>query len=224
MTDIKPYGSNALLINFEQKINDEIHYLVQSYFNAINQFDEVIYQIPAYCSITIVFNQQLTDFNNLKSKIEKLIIKPDYIKPNSKIIEIPVCYEQEYAPDLEFLSEEIHLSPEKIISLHTSETYNVYMMGFLPGFPYLGQLPQKLECKRKSSPRMIVKAGSVAIAGNQTGIYPIDSPGGWQLIGQTPLKIFDALKVNSFLLKMGDKVKFKSISAETFKTLQEDVK
>jgi inhibitor of KinA len=222
MINILPYGKSALLINFEQKIDAEIHTLVKAYFNSISDFDEISYQIPAYCSITVVFNSSKTDFESLKSKIEKLKIKPDKINSDSEIIEIPVCYEMEYAPDLVSLSKEINLSPEEIISLHTSKTYDVYMMGFLPGFPYLGQLAEKLECKRKSTPRKRVKAGSVAIAGKQTGIYPTDAPGGWQLIGQTPLKIFDASKENAFMIKMGDKIKFKSISAENFKTLQEN--
>lgn len=224
MIKIIPYGDNALLINFEQKIDVQIHQLVKAYFNTINQFEEVNYQIPAYCSVTVVFDQHLTDFDRIKFKIEKLEIKADKVDSETKIIEIPVCYEPEYAPDLESLSKELNLSQEKIIALHTSETYDVYMMGFLPGFPYLGQLPKKLECKRKSTPRKQVKQGSVAIAGNQTGIYPTDAPGGWQLIGQTPLKIFNPQNENAFLIKMGDKVKFKSISAETFKTLQQNGK
>jgi inhibitor of KinA len=224
MIDIKPYGNSALLINFEQRINAEIHDLVKGYFNTISKLDEVIYQIPAYCSITVVFDEQKSDFESLKSKIEKLEIESNKKNTETQEIEIPVCYEPEYAPDLESLSKEINLSPKEIISLHTSETYDVYMMGFLPGFPYLGQLPKALECKRKSTPRKQVKAGSVGIAGNQTGIYPTDAPGGWQLIGQTPLKIFNALKENAFLIKMGDKIKFKSISAGTFKSLHQNDK
>ncbi|HET8858805.1 5-oxoprolinase subunit PxpB [Marivirga sp.] len=224
MIGIKLYGNNALLINFEQKIDAEIHEIVKAYYDKISGFGEVIYQIPAYCSITVVFDKVITDFENLKSKIEKLKITTDKTKSDAKVIEIPVCYDSEYAPDMESLSKEIKLSPEKIISMHTSGTYDVYMMGFLPGFPYLGQLPEELECKRKATPRKQVAAGSVAIAGKQTGIYPTDAPGGWQLIGQTPLKIFNPLSDDAFLIKMGDKVKFKSISAETFKTLQKNGK
>lgn len=160
----------------------------------------------------------------MKSKIENTTIQSGTIEQNIAPIEIPVCYESEFAPDLESLAKDIDLSPDQIISLHTSTTYDVFMMGFLPGFPYLGQLPAQLECKRKAVPRKLVSAGSVGIAGKQTGIYPLDAPGGWQLIGQTPLKIFDALAEESFLMKMGDKVKFKSISAETFNKIQKDGK
>lgn len=224
MMNIQAYGDSALLINFEQKIDTEIHNLVKGYFNPIRDIEGVLYQIPAYCSITVVFNKEITDYDSLKSQIEKLEIKPNNTNSNIKIIEIPVCYESEFAPDIDSLAREINLAPEEIISLHTSQTYDVFMMGFLPGFPYLGQLPKALECKRKSTPRKQVKAGSVAIAGKQTGIYPTDAPGGWQLIGQTPIKIFDALAEDGFLIKMGDKVKFNSISAETYKTIQRNGK
>jgi len=224
MMNIQAYGDSALLINFEQKINVKIHNLVKSYFNSIKDIEGISYQIPAYCSITVVFDKEITDYESLKSKIEKLEIKPNIATTNDKVIEIPVCYEPEFAPDLESLAREIDLTSDEIISLHTSQTYDVFMIGFLPGFPYLGQLPKALECKRKSTPRMEVKAGSVAIAGKQTGIYPTNAPGGWQLIGQTPLKIFDALTEDGFLIKMGDKIKFKSISAKTFKTIQRNGK
>ncbi len=224
MMNIQAYGDSALLINFEQKIDVKIHNLVKSYFNSIKDIEGISYQIPAYCSITVVFDKEITDYESLKSKIEKLEIEPNTATTNDKVIEIPVCYDPEFAPDLESLASEIDLTSDEIISLHTSQTYDVFMIGFLPGFPYLGQLPKALECKRKSTPRMEVKAGSVAIAGKQTGIYPTNAPGGWQLIGQTPLKIFDALTEDGFLIKMGDKIKFKSISAKTFKTIQRNDK
>ncbi|SMG14851.1 sensor histidine kinase inhibitor, KipI family [Marivirga sericea] len=223
MMKIRPYGSHALLINFEQKIDLEIHHLVKGYFNAISEFEEVSYQIPAYCSITVVFDKKTTDYEHLKSKIELLEIEPSKTTAKTTTIEIPVCYEAAYAPDLASLAQELNLKPEEVISLHTAETYDVYMMGFLPGFPYLGKLPVALECKRKSTPRKQVKAGNVGLAGQQTGIYPSDAPGGWQLIGQTPLKIFDPHRKDAFLLKMGDRVQFKSINAETYIKIKQDV-
>lgn len=222
--EIIPYGDNALLINFEQKIDTEIHQVVKAYHLAIQNIDEVLYQIPAYCSITVIFDQKSTSYEELKAKIKDLTIKPVQTQTKAKIIEIPVCYEADFAPDLQSLSQDLKLSKEEIISLHTGQTYDVFMVGFLPGFPYLGKLPSKLECKRKSTPRKIVKSGSVGLAGSQTGIYPSDAPGGWQLIGQTPLKIFDTAKKDPFLLKMGDRVKFYSISAEKFKEIRDEAK
>lgn len=224
MIEIREFGDGALLINFEQKIDTQIHQLVKSYFHLINDLPEVKYLIPAYCSITVVFDTQETIYEKLKTKIENLEVKPDKMNIHSQLIEIPVCYEEKYAPDLKSLSEDLKLSPEAIVSQHTSVIYDVYMMGFLPGFPYLGKLPETLECKRKSTPRKQVKAGSVGIAGNQTGIYPSDAPGGWQLIGQTPLNIFSPHKEDAFLIKMGDRIKFKSISVEEFEKRQQNDK
>jgi len=221
---IQAYGDNALLINFDQKIDPEIHRIVKMYYTKIGELDDVKYQIPAYCSITVVFDQNNTTFNHLKSAIESLQIHSEEISSEGKTVEIPVCYEGDFAPDMKDLSQTLEMSPEEIISLHTSKIYDVYMMGFLPGFPYLGGLPTALECKRKSTPRKQVKSGSVGIAGNQTGIYPSDAPGGWQLIGQTPIKIFNPQKEEAFLVQMGDKIKFKAISAEDFKNIQQNGK
>lgn len=222
--DIIPYGDNALLINFEQKIDTEVYQVVKAYHHSIQNIEEVLYQIPAYCSITVVFDQKAINYEELNSKIEDLNIKPARAQSKAKIIEIPVCYETDFAPDIEALSKELKISKEEIISLHTGQTFDVFMMGFLPGFPYLGKLPKRLECKRKSTPRKKVKSGSVGLAGSQTGIYPSDAPGGWQLIGQTPSKIFDTTKENPFLLEMGDRVKFYSITAEKFKEIQNEAK
>jgi inhibitor of KinA len=224
MIEIKEFGDGALLINFEQKIDNTIHTLVKNYSHLLDELSAVTYQIPAYCSITVAFDKTQTTFEELKAKIETLEVDPNEIKSNSQLIEVPVCYENEFAPDLQELSKDLKLSPEEIIALHTSETYHVYMMGFLPGFPYLGKLPKSLECKRKSTPRKQVEAGSVGLAGSQTGIYPTAAPGGWQLIGQTPVKIFNPHEEEAFQIKMGDRIKFKSISAEEFKNIEQNGK
>lgn len=222
--EIIPYGDSALIINFDQQISYEIHELVKAYHFAIQSFDEVQYQIPAYCSITVVYDFESIKYEQLKTKIARLNVLPDQSQSilESKIIDIPVCYEGSYAPDLLSLSEDLGLKSKEIIALHTGQLYDVYMMGFLPGFPYLGKIPEKLECKRKSNPRKHVKAGSVGLAGNQTGIYPSDAPGGWQLIGQTPLKIFNISKPDPFLIKMGDKVRFNSISSSEFEEYEDE--
>jgi inhibitor of KinA len=224
MIEIKEFGDGALLINFEQKIDSSIHTLVKSYYHLLSDLEAVTYQIPAYCSITVVFDKNQTTFDKLKTTIEKLELDPNEVKFDSQVIEIPVCYENDFAPDIEELSKDLKLSVEEIISQHTSQTYDVYMMGFLPGFPYLGKLPKALECKRKSTPRKQVKAGSVGLAGSQTGIYPTAAPGGWQLIGQTPLKIFNPDEEEAFLIKMADRIKFKSISADDFKNIAQNGK
>ena len=219
MMEIIPYGSHALLINFEKKIDSTIHSLVMSYFHLLEKFPEVSYQIPAYCSITVGYDPAAINYHQLKEKIENTKVDMNRSKAGSKVIEIPVCYAHDFAPDLEEVSKRLKLNPEEIIRMHTAEIYDVYMMGFLPGFPYLGKLPKALECARKSTPRKQVKAGSVGLAGSQTGIYPSVAPGGWQLIGQTPIHLFNPSKNNSFLIKVGNRIKFKSIDADEFEKI-----
>lgn len=129
---------------------------------------------------------------------------------------LPVCYEPAFGPDLHTLAVYQGLEPEDVIRLHTSHTYYVFMVGFSPGFPYLGILPDTLDTPRKASPALSVPAGSVGIAGKQTGIYPFNTPGGWNIIGRTPMKLFDIREPNPCLLKAGDTVRFTRIDRQTF--------
>jgi inhibitor of KinA len=140
--------------------------------------------------------------------------------PVSRLIRIPVCYAEAYAPDLASLAALHGISSEEVIAIHSAARYRVYMIGFLPGFPYMATVDKKIQTPRLAKPRTRVSAGAVGIAGAQTGIYPSDSPGGWQLIGQTPLKLFDVAKDNPVLLQPGDEVQFYPISIEAFKTFR----
>jgi inhibitor of KinA len=135
-----------------------------------------------------------------------------------RVVSIPVCYEGGYAPDLGSVATEKGLSPDEVVQLHTGILYRVYMMGFLPGFPYLGILDQRLTISRKSQPTPVV-AGGVGIAGRQTGIYPLNSPGGWQIIGRTPVRLFDPAAGSPLLLQAGDRVKFQPIGTAEFRRL-----
>jgi inhibitor of KinA len=135
--------------------------------------------------------------------------------PETDPIRIPVCYGGRMGPDLEGLSSKLKISPNEIVALHSSFIYRVYMIGFLPGFPYLGRIDPRLETERKMSP-VPVAAGGVGIAGNQTGIYPLNSPGGWQIIGRTPVKLFDPEKEPPVQLSVGDRVQFYAVSREEF--------
>jgi len=137
---------------------------------------------------------------------------------DARIVDIPVCYEGEHAPDLEKVAAQKGLSPKEVIEVHTGALYRVYMIGFLPGFPYLGRLDTRIEIPRKPQPEA-VRAGGVGIAGMQTGIYPLDSPGGWWVIGRTPVKLFDAGAGSPALLRAGDQVRFLSISPAEFREI-----
>jgi inhibitor of KinA len=145
-------------------------------------------------------------------------LKEDLTNEISKqrILEIPVCYAKPFAPDLETLALQNQLTTEEVIQLHTAKVYRVYMIGFLPGFAYMGKVDHRIAAPRKSQPRTNIPAGSVGIAGEQTGIYPLVSPGGWNIIGQTPLKLFDAARPDPVLFQPGDRVHFYSISQNEF--------
>lgn len=192
-------------------------------------FTGMIEAVPAYSSLTIHYNvvtvkksakQQLA-YEWVKETVESFL-EQNAGDPEIKmrLVRVPVCYDKEYGYDLDAIAFTKKLSIEEIIELHTAETYRIYLLGFLPGFPYMATLNEKLTMPRRSQPRLSLPAGSVGIAGRQTGIYPLDSPGGWQIIGRTPLQLFDAQNENPTLLRVGDTIQFYSITADEFKDHQ----
>jgi inhibitor of KinA len=214
------YSNSALLIQFEQTIAPHINEKVIELNHAIEaaSIDAIQYCIPAYCSLTVGYNPLVIDYADLCKKIKQLTLKYAHQKSDSssRTLTIPVCYEEPFALDFKTLTAQTKLSKEAIIELHTSTPFQVYMLGFIPGFAYMGKLPESLFCTRKKNPRLKVPAGSVGLAGYQTGIYPISSPGGWQIIGKTPIPIFEPKKEAPFLFRAGDTIRFKSISSITF--------
>ena len=140
-----------------------------------------------------------------------------------KIYEIPVCYGGEYGPDLEFVAKNADISVEEVIKIHSSKDYLIYMLGFLPGFSYLGGLDEKIHTPRLANPRIKIPAGSVGIGGAQTGIYPLESPGGWQLIGKTPVKTYNPDRKVPILFEAGDYIRFVPISQEEFEKIEKEV-
>lgn len=222
--EIRAFGDAALLIEFENEISLEIHdKLIRLYVNLKNaSLDGITFIIPAYNSICVGFKKDQQSFNSLKNTIELISFrKPLLNKTKNKTIYIPVCYE--LGRDFEEVCTETELRKETIISLHTQKYFTVFMQGFVPGFAYMGVLPEALKCSRKTMPRTQVEKGSVAIAGVQTAIYPGNTPGGWQIIGKTPIPLLDAKKEDPFLFKTGWKVKFHSISINEFNHLEESV-
>ncbi|MBS1653602.1 MAG: 5-oxoprolinase subunit PxpB, partial [Bacteroidetes bacterium] len=178
---------------------------------------------PAYSSLTIYYDimkikqdESLTVFETVKRNIlETLELTTDIDETESAVISIPVCYDSELGKDIVWLAAQKKITPDEVIRLHTSRIYRVYMIGFLPGFAYMGEVDDLLEIPRKLKPETVM-AGSIGIAGKQTGIYPFNSPGGWQIIGQTPIKFFDIDKKEPTLLKAGDRVQFYSIAKDEF--------
>jgi len=229
--EIYPLSEKAITIQFGTVISEQAWDKV----NRLNQalldqpFSGLTSVVPAYASLTVFFEpvevarssmNGTTVFDKAAEYLKLLISKDqDLIPSPRKIVEIPVCYGNELGPDLEYVALHNKLSIEDVIKLHTSAEYRVYMIGFIPGFAYLGGMPEGISAPRKQEPRKAVPAGSVGIAGNQTGIYPLETPGGWQLIGQTPIKLFDSNRDAPALLQAGNIVKFKAISASDFREL-----
>lgn len=215
---------NAITIEFSQQISEEINRHVVALQEYLEHADlpGFIECVPAYSSLTVYVDKR-SDMQDLQRIIEKKISTLNDIenadnsqhKIQTPVI-IPVCYDIEFASDLNSVSAQLGLRIEEIIELHSKEHYRVYMIGFVPGFPYMGTLPPELEMPRKKTPALKVPAGSVAIAGKQTGIYPAEVPGGWHVIGRTPITLFNKSISPCCLLKAGDLVQFKPISKEEF--------
>ncbi|QFT53451.1 5-oxoprolinase subunit PxpB [Microbulbifer sp. THAF38] len=176
--------------------------------------------IPSYQCLTIIFVPTLFDNESLSQEVHRLtrsfLENPEKIKRKPRTIRIPVCYESTFAPDMTVLSKYTDLSPEEIIQLHTASPYLVHMLGFSPGFLYLGGLDPRLHCPRKDKPRASIPAGAVGIGGSQTGIYPQATPGGWQIIGQTPLQLFQPYSESPFIAAPLDTVEFFPINKLEF--------
>lgn len=216
-------GDKSIVVEFGDLISEEINKKVVSLMEAIENSainDFIDEMIPTYRSLMINYNPLKIDFDSLLKEVkllEKNIKSSGAIKKN--IIEIPVLYGGEYGPDIENVAKHNNLSIEEVIKIHIEKEYLIYMLGFTPGFPYLGGMDERIETPRLKIPRTKIPGGSVGIASKQTGVYPIDSPGGWQLIGRTPLKLYDPDKESPILLKAGNYIKFIPITKEEFDKL-----
>jgi inhibitor of KinA len=221
-------GETAFSLVCSPRIDEVIHAAIWAMFNQLQSaaLPFIADLIPAFHSLTIFFDlakvpNQLPSITAGETVLQQVLeelknIHPS-IHPESRIVKIPVCYDASLAPDLLSLAEKLQLTTDELIYLHTSRSYRVYLLGFLPGFAYMGPIHDKLVAPRHEHPRKKVAAGSVGIAGAQTGIYPVDSPGGWQLIGQTPIAMFTPEQLPPCVLLPGDEVVMYPISLETFK-------
>lgn len=224
-TTLRWNGDSALTLFFDAEVSETLTLSILSLAEAcsVNYSEALLEAIPAYQSLTLCFDFQAIEAETIEASISKIIDKGfDKITTNSKVIEIPVCYHDTYAPDLVSLAEHCNLRVDDVIQQHTQTTYLVNMLGFLPGFLYLSGLPEHLHCPRKKTPSLQVPAGAVGIGGNQTGVYPVASPGGWHIIGQTPLSLFNPKAKQAFIAQPLDKIQFVPISVEEFKRLKQE--
>jgi inhibitor of KinA len=223
-----PLGDSAITVDFGNTIDESINRQVIALFEAIrnNPLPGMIEALPAYSSLTIYY-----DVPTLRKKISAGTLVFDWIseqlqqrlqqplptnEKKSPLVQIPVCYDPEFGIDLINFAAKKNMSPEEVIHIHSEKEYRVYMLGFLPGFSYMGLVDERIDMPRKPQP-ITVAPGSVGIAGRQTGIYPLASPGGWHIIGRTPLTLFDAGKNEPTLLQAGDRIQFVPITKNEFK-------
>jgi len=216
-------SDQSLLIYFGQQITLGAHERVRKLLRLLES--EPIAGIrnlhPAYCSVLVKFDPLKWRHEQLEEILKQYLGRlQDVTLPAPRQVEIPVCYGGEYGPDLIDVSELHGMTPTQVIELHSSTTYVVYFLGFVPGFAYLGELPEALVTPRLATPRRRVPPGSVAIAGRQTGVYPVATPGGWRLLGRTPISMFRPDQDGFSLLSIGDSVRFTPISQEQFAALE----
>jgi inhibitor of KinA len=225
---IFPLGDDALTIEFGNEISLELNnqVLKLARFFDRKRFEGFIETVPAYSSLTVYYDvfkvrRNFTTFSSAFEAVRHFTRKAlenleELAETQSRLLTIPVCFDSEFALDLEFVASENNLSPEKVIETFLDATYRVFMLGFLPGFSYMGEVDETIATPRKLAPRVKVPAGSVGIAGKQTGIYSLESPGGWQIIGKTPLELFTPAADSPAFLQAGDEVKFYRIDKQTF--------
>ena len=219
----EPASDRSLLIYFGEQITREANESVRKLLRLLEQepIPGVDNLHPAYCSLLIKFGALKWRHEELERHLRKYLGRLNNVRlPKPRLVEIPVCYGNEFGPDLDEVAALHGITPERVIELHTSATYLVYFLGFVPGFAYLGELPRELVTPRLPSPRRKVPAGSVGIAGNQTGVYPFETPGGWRLLGCSPVAMFRTDRDGLSLLAIGDRVRFVPVSRERFEELQ----
>jgi inhibitor of KinA len=225
-TQYKPAGDQSILVQFGTEINEQINTKVRRFAHLVESqsgeaFGEVIL---GYTTVLVHYNSLAISYPEVVQQFKKWENEwSETDLPASRVIEIPVVYGAQYGPDLEDVAAHNALSSDEVIKIHSSKDYLVYFLGFTPGFPFLGGMSEKIATPRLQSPRVSIPAGSVGIANNQTGIYPVSSPGGWRLIGRTPLRFYDPMSDPPFLLQPGDYLRFVIIEADQYDDIKDQV-
>lgn len=217
---LHPMGDRAVIMEFGTKISPSI---LEKINRVTTFFDDqkptwLIEYIPAFTTITVLYDAVTLTYYEVCQKIMGVVSQLTETRTiEQRVVDIPVCYGGEMGPDLAYVARVNGLTPDEVIQIHSSRYYIVYMIGFAPGFPYIGGMSERIATPRKEIPRLKIPARSVGIAGLQTGIYPISTPGGWQLIGRTPIELFRPCEKNPSLLRAGDKINFIPITLKQYK-------
>ena len=219
-------GDSALLLQFEQRIGEDVNRRISATVKLLKmqQIEGIVDMIPAYASLLVQYNPLVIRYEEIYKRVSAIVKMDTKVESmEKKVWEIPVLYGGELGPDFSYVAEHAGISGEELIRLHSEKDYLVYMLGFLPGFTYLGGLEEKLHTPRLENPRVKIPAGSVGIGGSQTGVYPVDSPGGWQLIGRTPVKMYDPEKQDPILVQPGEYIHFYPITDSEYTRISEAI-
>jgi len=219
----EPIGDKAILVELTREIDPETNRKVRNLWAALEKepIDGLGEIVPGYCSLLVYYDPSEIRSVGLQTAIEDVVEKITEIDlPSPQVYHLPVLYGGEMGPDLDFVAEENDLTPQEVVDIHTSREYLIYMIGFSPGFPYLGGMSEEIATPRLPDPRTVTPARSVGIAETETGVYPVESPGGWRLIGRTPVELFTPEEDPPVLLEMGDFVRFFEISEDRYEEIR----
>ena len=228
-----PLGDAAIVLQFGDAINRATHLSIQAFTTALEALPFAGFReyVPAFTTVTVYYDPWIVSrrgqddpYESVRQSLQQVLqqVKAHPEDNRIRFLDIPVCYGGKWGPDLELVAALNEITCQEVIRLHAREDYLVYMLGFAPGFPYLGGMNDRIAAARKDKPRARVPAGSVGIAGKQTGIYSIPSPGGWQLIGRTPLVLFDPRRESPSLLQAGDHIRFVPITEKEYESKKEE--
>ncbi|PTX58844.1 inhibitor of KinA [Melghirimyces profundicolus] len=218
-----PLGDTGVRIGFGERIDPGVNREIRSFVNQLerSRIPGVVEWVPAYTSLTVYYRPWDIRYPDLLKTLKEMErIREPVSDEDVKVVELPVVYGGAYGPDLGDVARINGLTPEDVVRIHSGASYRVYMLGFAPGFPYLGGMPEEIATPRLENPRSRIPAGSVGIAEGQTGVYPLETPGGWRIIGRTPLRLYDPGREPPVLLKAGDAIRFRPVTEEEYGKLE----
>lgn len=221
--EVKQYAEDALTINLGSEVDEKVNRQLVQLKAAITElkFEGIVDVVLSYTSLIIYFDVLKADAGKISKALKAFDLnKLEDSEYAYKVVKIPVCYGGNFGPDLELFKEN-GLSPKEVISMHSDQEYLIYMLGFMPGFPFLGGLNERLYKARLDSPRTNIPAGSVGIGGKQTGMYPFDSPGGWNLLGRTPIPLYDSAREDAILYEAGDRIIYTAVDEEEYNHIKD---